>query len=73
MHLAELPWRRSCSAIRGAPRGLFSFLSKAPFGLPPIVVVVVFPLASSYSRMTVSSVLCAQNILFSAQKCVGRR
>ena len=42
MYLAELAWRRGCSVIRGAPRGLFSFLSnKALFGL--------FPLASSKS------------------------
>ena len=43
MHLAELPWRRGCSVIRGAPRGLFSILlsvfsNKAPFGLPPIIL-----------------------------------
>ena len=40
MYLAELPWRRGCSVIRCAPRGIFNFLSvfsnKAPFGLPPI-------------------------------------
>ena len=64
MYLAELPWRRGCSVIRCAPRGLFSFLSvffnKAPFGLPPIGY-------SSYSRVAISSVLCAQNIYFSAQ------
>ena len=40
MYLAELPWRRGCSVIRGAPRWLFSFLSvfsnKSSFGLPLI-------------------------------------
>ena len=53
MYLAELPWRRGCSVIRGAPRGLFSFFSvlsnKAPFALPPIMV---------------SSVFCAQKLFF---------
>ena len=38
MYLAELPWRRGCTVIRGAQRGLFSFLSvffnKAPFIWP---------------------------------------
>ena len=37
--LAELYWPRGCFAIRGAPRGLSSFLcfsNKALFSLPPI-------------------------------------
>ena len=42
MYLAELPWRRGCSVIQGAQRGLFSFLSvffnKASFGLVATVM-----------------------------------
>ena len=63
MYLAELPWRRGCSVIRCAPRGLFSFLSVSLIKLH----LASLPLASSYSRAAVSSVFCAQNIFFSAQ------
>ena len=58
MYLAELPWRRGRSVIRGAPRGLFTFLSVFSIKLH----LASHPLASSYSRVTVSSVFCAQNI-----------
>ena len=68
MYLAELPWRRGCSVIRGAQEGssVFSLFSLIKLHLTS------HPLASSYSRVTVSSVFCAQNIFF-RPKCVGPR
>ena len=63
MYLAELPWRRGCSVIRCAPRGLFSFLSVFLITL----YLASLPLASSYSRVAVSSVFWAHNFFFSAQ------
>ena len=63
MYLAELPWRRGCSVIRCAPRvsSVFSLFSLIKLHLASL------PLASSYSRVAVSSVFWAQNIYFSAQ------
>ena len=66
MYLAELPWRRGCSVIRCASRGLFSFLSVF-FNILIKLHLASLPLASSYSRVAVSSIFCAQNIFFSAQ------
>ena len=57
MYLAELPWHRGCSVIRGASRELLSFFSVSSTKLH----LASHPLASSYSRVTVSSVFCAQN------------
>ena len=63
MYLAELPWCRGCSVIRCALRGLFSFLSVFLIKLH----LASLPLASSYSRVAVSSVFWAHKIYFSAQ------
>ena len=54
MYLAELPWRQEGSLV-------FSLFSLIKLHLASL------PLASSYSRVAVSSVFWAQDIYFSAQ------
>ena len=51
MYLAELPWRRGCSAKEGS--SVFSLFSLIKLHLASL------PLASSYSRVAASSVFCA--------------
>ena len=60
MYLAELPWRVvvPLSEVPQEGSSVFSLFSLIKLHL------VSHPLASSYSRVTVSSVFCAQNIFF---------
>ena len=68
---AELPWRRGCSVIRGAPRALFLsvFSNKAPFGLPPMTGKIT--LSSSHTLLKPKLGLVSVLLLTQDQTGVG--